>query len=88
MYILKSLKDGKFYTGYTSNLVKRIESHNRGSNKSTKHRRPLELVYAESVDTKREAIERERFLKSLKGSYLKTQLKAHFGEVAEPSWSV
>lgn len=30
VYILKSLKDGNFYTGYTSNLEKRISEHNEG----------------------------------------------------------
>ena len=36
VYILKSLVDGKFYTGYTSNLKKRLDEHNKGLTKSTK----------------------------------------------------
>jgi putative endonuclease len=46
VYILKSEKDGKLYIGQTSNLEERLSAHNRGSVKSTKHRRPLKLIYS------------------------------------------
>jgi len=28
VYILRSIKDGKFYTGFTENIEKRIQKHN------------------------------------------------------------
>jgi len=37
-YVLKSLKDGKMYTGYTRNLKLRFEKHNNGLVESTKNR--------------------------------------------------
>ncbi len=30
IYVLQSLKNSKFYTGYTKNLKLRSEQHNRG----------------------------------------------------------
>ncbi|MBI2459690.1 MAG: GIY-YIG nuclease family protein, partial [Parcubacteria group bacterium] len=39
-YILKSLKDGRRYIGYTSNILVRLQFHNSGINPSTKNRRP------------------------------------------------
>mgnify|MGYP001607340260 CR=1 FL=1 len=67
VYILKSLKDGKLYIGFTSNLEKRIAKHNSGASKSTRNRLPLQLIYHEKHDTKREALIRERKIKSYKG---------------------
>ena len=67
VYILRSLKDGKFYIGCTSNLEKRIDRHNNGGNISTSRRRPLELVHSEIYTTKSEALARERLIKNYKG---------------------
>ncbi|MGA2668243.1 MAG: GIY-YIG nuclease family protein [Ignavibacteria bacterium] len=67
VYILKSLKDGKRYIGYTKNLHRRLYEHNSGGCKSTRNRRPLEIVYHEEYDSKSEAMMRERFFKSSKG---------------------
>lgn len=39
-YILQSLKDLNLYVGYTNNLVKRVEDHNKGKVPSTKNRDP------------------------------------------------
>lgn len=64
MYILRSMKDGKFYVGYTSDLDLRISAHNTGKVRSTKHRRPFILVRSETFETRREAMWREWQLKS------------------------
>jgi putative endonuclease len=66
VYMLKSLKDEKFYTGHTSDLKKRLKRHNGGMVRSTKARRPFELVYWESFGTRSEAMKRERQLKSFR----------------------
>ncbi len=66
-YILKSEKDGRYYYGSTSELDKRIRSHNSGKVKSTKNRRPLKLHYTEEFEGKTEAIERERYFKTRTG---------------------
>lgn len=64
-YILKSLKDGKHYYGSTDDLSYRLEYHNKGKVKSTKSRRPFVLHYNEVFNTRKEAMKRERFFKSI-----------------------
>ena len=64
VYLLRSVKDGKFYTGYTANLRNRLAQHNAGRVRSTKRRRPLELVYWESFKTRAEVTKREKRLKA------------------------
>ncbi len=66
VYILQSLKDGRFYTGHTANLKSRLARHNRGEVRSTKARRPFSLIYWETLQSRREAMKRERKVKSLK----------------------
>lgn len=76
VYILFSKKDKQLYTGYTPDLKKRIEKHNKGFVKATKHRRPLKLIYYESYLNRLDAKRREIYLKGGKGkSELKIQLK-------------
>ena len=67
VYILKSVKDGRFYIGSTSDLNARFLRHNNGGNISTRHRRPFELVYSEAYNTRREAVQREKIIKGYKG---------------------
>lgn len=67
VYILRSLKDGRFYIGQTNNISDRIERHNSGQVTATRNRRPLEIVYTETFATRAEAMRREKYLKSLKG---------------------
>lgn len=64
VYNLLSLKDKKFYTGFTTNLKQRLQQHSRGEVKSTKDRRPLKLVHYEYFVNKKDAESREVFLKS------------------------
>jgi putative endonuclease len=64
VYILKSLKDGFKYTGITDNIVRRLNDHNSGKNKSTKNRRPFVLIYKEETINRIEARKREAYLKS------------------------
>ena len=64
VYVLKSLKDGKRYIGYTNNFQRRFQEYNSGKTISTRHRRPFVLIYKEEFGTKEEAKQREKFLKS------------------------
>lgn len=75
VYILKSQKDNKFYTGFSSDLKKRLKDHFDGNVASTKNRRPLELFYYEAYQAKIDALRRERFLKTTQG---KLQLRKQF----------
>ncbi|MFA5084225.1 MAG: GIY-YIG nuclease family protein [Candidatus Paceibacterota bacterium] len=63
LYILKSLKDGNLYIGYTSNLRKRIEEHNSGKSKATNPRKPFKLIYYEAYISEKDAKHREYSLK-------------------------
>lgn len=66
VYVLKSLKNGRFYIGSTSNLEKRLRYHNLGLNRSTRYNKPWILVYKENFLNKTEAIKREIFIKKQK----------------------
>ena len=68
LYILRSVKDGKLYVGVTKNVENRLRQHNEGITPSTRYREPFELIYKECYNSKREALKRERYLKSLEGS--------------------
>ena len=66
VYILKCA-DNSLYTGWTNNLDKRIKAHAEGKGaKYTKARLPIELVYFEEYQDKREAMKREYAIKQLK----------------------
>ena len=62
-YLLRSKKDNKLYIGYTNDLRRRLREHNSGKNKSTKYRRPLELIYYEAYKSEQDARRREKNLK-------------------------
>ncbi|MBW8001378.1 MAG: GIY-YIG nuclease family protein [Planctomycetes bacterium] len=66
-YVLLSLKDEKFYIGFTNNLKRRLKEHNSGKNISTKSRLPLRLIYYEAHLSQRDAARRERYFKTTKG---------------------
>jgi len=67
VYILFSEKDNLLYTGYSSNLEKRIQAHNEGGCKSTAPRRPLQLVFCEFYLFEEDARKREMYLKTTMG---------------------
>jgi putative endonuclease len=76
VYVLKSRRDGKFYIGHTANLRKRFLEHNSGKVDSTRARMPFELAYYEASRVLRDAIHRERYLKTTYGHrYLRNRLK-------------
>ncbi|NQU55100.1 MAG: GIY-YIG nuclease family protein [Bacteroidetes bacterium] len=76
IYILKSEKDGQFYTGYTKDLKNRLNQHNNGKVKSTKNRIPLKLVYFEGCLNQQDATHREKYLKTSWGKrYIKNRIK-------------
>ena len=75
VYILKSLKDGKNYAGYTKNLKLRFEQHQNGEVESTKNRRPLKLIYFEACLNQQDSLKREKYFKTHYGKmYLKNRL--------------
>ena len=67
VYILRSLKDSKFYIGSTADVAARLAYHNAGLQRSTKNRIPFELFYTETVSSKEDGLRREKEIKSYKG---------------------
>jgi len=67
VYINQSQKDNRYYIGSTGNVEKRLKFHNSGRQRSTRYRIPFVLIYTESFSSKREALKREHYIKSLKG---------------------
>lgn len=64
-YILQCA-DGTLYTGYTTDLTRRVAAHNSGRGaKYTRGRLPVRLVYFEQFETEREAMSREWHVKRL-----------------------
>lgn len=82
VYILHSTKDGRLYIGYTPDLKRRIEKHNKGYVLAIKNRRPLKLIHYEAYLSQRDAKRREVFLKGGKGhEELKIQLQDTFRKI-------
>ena len=67
VYILFSEKDHLLYVGFSANLVKRIETHNAGGNKSTAYRIPLKLIFCEFYLFEEDAKKREMYFKTTMG---------------------
>lgn len=66
-YILQSKKDQRRYIGSAEDIERRLKSHNEGLVDATIHRRPLELLCYREFATRAEAVQFEKYLKSLKG---------------------
>ncbi|OGL66851.1 hypothetical protein A3F52_05210 [Candidatus Uhrbacteria bacterium RIFCSPHIGHO2_12_FULL_47_11] len=81
VYILKSLKDQRTYTGYAGNVVGRLREHNQGKVDATKNRRPFIVLYTECYTTEQEAKKREHYWKSGSG---RRKLKKYFNEGFPP----
>ena len=71
IYILQSEKNGRYYTGFTSDINDRLKhhNHNSGANKSTRSYRPWKLVYTETQKDKGSAWLRERQIKLYKSGH-------------------
>jgi len=78
VYVLYSEKDDNFYVGHTSDLRGRVRLHSDGRVESTKHRRPLNLVYYEACIDQKDALHREKYLKTAYGKrYIKSRLAGY-----------
>ncbi len=65
-YILRC-KDDTLYTGYTTDLKRRLKEHNRGVGaKYTRGRIPVQLCYKEEHTSMSEALKREYAIKQLR----------------------
>ncbi len=64
-YILEC-SDGTFYTGWTTDPLRREKQHNAGTGaRYTRMRRPVKLVYVEEQADKSTALKRELAIKAM-----------------------
>lgn len=73
VYVLRSLKNGRHYTGITIDMERRLREHNEGSTKSTRPHTPYEVLWQSELMSKSEALKLEIAIKK-KGAakYLKS----------------
>jgi putative endonuclease len=82
-YVLKSLKNGRLYTGFTNNLKRRFEEHNekRGGDYTSKAG-PFELIFYEAYANKNDAMKAEKFFKTGYGrEVLNDKLENYFKNI-------
>ena len=72
VYILLE-KNKQLYTGFTSDLRRRLAEHESGKVKSTANRLPVKLIHYEVYDLESDARRREKFLKKTEGKKLLRQ---------------
>ncbi|ABC44461.1 putative endonuclease [Salinibacter ruber] len=66
VYVIEC-RDGTYYTGYTTDVERRVEEHNEGTAaKYTRGRRPVTLVHVETYDSQSAAMQREYAIKQLR----------------------
>ena len=76
VYMLKSLgKESVTYVGYTNNLKKRINLHNNNKGAKFTRGRKWKLIYKEKLNSKKEAISREYYIK--KNRTLRNKIKGN-----------
>jgi putative endonuclease len=63
VYMLKSLKDGKYYVGISEDVVRRLREHNSGKLKITSKNKPHEVVFKKEYADYKTARRHEIWLK-------------------------
>jgi putative endonuclease len=77
-YVLRSLKNGILYKGSTQDIEKRINTHNSGKVEFSSKYMPWELVLFEEVQTRADAINREKWYKTGVGrNWVLNQIKTN-----------
>ena len=67
IYILQSLRDKKYYIGETADVPEMLLFHSAGKQRSTKNRIPFIIILTGQLKTRKEALQREKQIKSWKG---------------------
>jgi putative endonuclease len=63
-YAISSINRNYIYVGISDNVDRRVKVHNKGYNKTTKSYCPFNVILVEEYDTRMEARNREKYLKS------------------------
>lgn len=86
VYVLKSLKNGKFYKGLTLNLEKRLKEHFYGKSPTTRLMLPLKIIHVEILGTKKEARKMEKYFKSGYGREIIKEIDGNIKNAAVLEW--
>ena len=75
VYLIITVRNNRLisYVGYTSNLKKRLKSHNNNQGAKFTRGRKWKLIYKENFNTKKQAISREYYIK--KNRTLRNKIK-------------
>ncbi|MBK9152094.1 MAG: GIY-YIG nuclease family protein [Saprospiraceae bacterium] len=80
VYVLYSEAFDRIYIGITDNLDRRLSQHNNGYNPPTKSFRPWKVVFYEQYETRSEARDKEKKLKTSSGRrYIRKRIESDFG---------
>jgi putative endonuclease len=88
-YVIKN-EENKIYIGQTANLDKRLKRHNdlltnRKTSYTSKNKSNWKLVYTEKFNTRKEAMKREKQLKSYQGRlFVKNIIASSISSVGSP----
>ena len=76
VYVISTIRNSKLvtYVGYTNNLKKRLNLHNKGKGAKFTRGRKWKILYSESLRTKSDAMKKEYQLK--KNSKLRLLLRS------------
>lgn len=81
VYILKC-EDGSYYTGYTTDMEKRLSAHQSGKGaKYTRSHKPIEIIHEEIFPDKSSALKREYEIKQLTREQKEILVKGGGGDV-------
>jgi len=77
VYLLEDALEKSWYIGYTTDLNQRVKDHNDGKGgETTRQKKFWKLIYFEGYRNEKDALGREKFLKSGSGRrFLKKQLR-------------
>jgi putative endonuclease len=84
VYMLKSLKNGKYYVGISENVFRRLKEHNSGKLKTTSVNKPYKIVFKKEYIGYKEARKHEIWLKKKSVKY-KDKVSQRGGSAACPA---
>jgi putative endonuclease len=85
VYVLRSQRNGRFYTGFSVDPERRLVEHNSGAVRATRSLRPWEIAYTELCVDETEARKREYQIKSMKSRrYIQWLIETASGERVDP----
>ena len=79
VYVLRSIPTGRHYIGMSSDVERRLQEHNTKTGRWTSSLKPWELIALEMFESRGEAGNRERFLKSRAGLAERQSLYGQLG---------